>query len=625
MKVFKYLVMRNFTSHLAPRTWLILAFFLTLFSTDMIGQNPIPGTLTFQSAPAHPFGYSRLDVVWNGHDIPDGGNYWLRVNVELNNGSTANGQCVEQLLTGGSLNTALAPNLNIFNISSAGIELVVTDLATLTLTNPVTLFSIYYVGSPGTYVFFGWAGGPNTNGVLDFNSGTFYDATLSMPPFDFFPARSVSGTIIKASITQSNCSGGSDGAVTGVTVNLSSNVQCSPAQENQTMVGLNDGSYAFTVNELFNYSIAPTKTNNPDCGVNTLDWTLAWQHVLGNSLLQYPYQVVAADMNLDHTVTTGDVVNIIQLMNGTFEPPYGWNSWTFPPANVYGGFPPVTSQYYYYPNYNEYISILNLANDYPNQDFTGIKKADVDGSCSDCNAMMKGGEGTEDRSQSILALQLPDRAVEAGSVMELPIYIPGLAHNTAAISFALSFPTEYFEILSVRDGALPDLREDFFNWDAMSDGLLRFAYLDFANKGLGLDADSPLFYLVVKAKQGLPSLKGLLRLRPDVQDCSMATSDLERRLLRLEIGQPENPAHGLALFPNPAHGQVNFEFDVSSDAPVVLYLYGTDGRALSVKEYHFSTGRQTIALPTDGLPNGLVSYRLLAGDQKYAGHFIKQD
>ncbi|HHM21065.1 MAG TPA: hypothetical protein ENJ20_03480 [Bacteroidetes bacterium] len=592
----------------------------------MNGQTPNPGNLSFQPAPVHPFGYSRLDVVWSGHSIPNNGtNYWLKVDVQLNGGSSANGQCVEETLTAGSLNPVLEPELNTFSISSGSINLIVTDVATLNLTNPMTLFSIHYVASPGTSVSFEWDDNPNTNGVFDLTNLVFYDCTLGPNQSDFFPARTISGSIYKAPISQSNCTGGTDAAVTGVNVNLFSNEECSPAQGNQAMVNLSDGSYAFTaVNEEFNYSITPIKTNNPDCGVNTTDVTMIIQHVLGNALLQYPYQAVAADMNLSNTVTIYDAVLTLQLINGTFEAPYRWNSWTFPPAWVYGLFPPVTSSGYQYPGYDEYISHLNLNGDKLNQDFVGIKRGDVDGSCSNCDAMLKE-KVTEDRSPAVAAVRFRDQPVEAGSVYELPLYISGMAENTAAIAFALSLPTDYFEILSVKDGALPNLQQNFFNWEAMDDGLLRFACLDFENKGLALHGDDPLFYLVVEAKRNLPSLKELLRLRPDVQDCSLTTSGLERRLLSLETDQTESPVEGFALFPNPAHEQVTFEFDVTADAPVMLYLYDASGRVLSLNEYHFAAGQQSLALPTDGLPNGLISYRLVVGDTNYSGRFIKQD
>ena len=110
---------------------------------------------------------------------------------------------------------------------------------------------------------------------------------------------------------------------------------------------------------------------------------------------------------------------------------------------------------------------------------------------------------------------------------------------------------------------------------------------------------------------------------PDSVSCPFSQFSFDHSFF--SILRSENPAEGFALFPNPAHEQVTFEFDVTADAPVMLYLYGVDSRALSVHEYHFAEGRQSFTLPTEELPNGLISYRLLVGDSRYSGQFIKQD
>ena len=575
-----------------------------------------------------------MDVIWSGYDIPnDGNNYYLRVNVNIDNLVIGDPNppdlwCVEQGFTIGSLHPALSGET--FIVTNYGVDLTASDIGALNLNplSPMTLFSIYFVGAPPSYVTFNWDTDANGCRVMDFNDINniiHYPCNLSSQGFDFFPARTVSGSIYKAPITQSNCNGGDNAAVTGVDVNLFTNVDCSPAQQNQAMVNQNDGTYAFTVNENFNYTIAPTKTNNPGCGVNTTDYLMAWQHANGSAPFQYPWQAVAADMNLDNTVTLADVIGIINLINGNFEEPHGWASWTFPTALAYGFFPPVTPFGYYYPDYDEYISITNLNSDWPNQDFAGIKRADVDGSCSDCDGEFQGG-GVEDRSYANAGLRFTDQPMKAGAEVELPVYFTGGGSDLAALAFALELPAEHFEILTVRDGSLPGLREGCFNWRAMDGGLLRFAWLNMEGQELNISENDPLFYIAVRAKQDIRSLEGLLRLRPDIQDCSMASPELERSLLALEFSGEAPVTKGVSVFPNPVRDDVTIGFDVTAgDASILLYLYGTDGRTLAVNEYHFPRGRQSITLPTDGLPNGLVSYQLHVGGSRYAGKFFKQD
>ena len=106
----------------------------------------------------------------------------------------------------------------------------------------------------------------------------------------------------------------------------------------------------------------------------------------------------------------------------------------------------------------------------------------------------------------------------------------------------------------------------------------------------------------------------------------MASPELERSLLALEFSGEAPVTKGVSVFPNPVRDDVTIGFDVTAgDASILLYLYGTDGRTLAVNEYHFPRGRQSITLPTDGLPNGLVSYQLHVGGSRYAGKFFKQD
>lgn len=604
-----------------PFCLLLVIAFTFLSSGELCGQL-MPGTLSFQSAPLHPFGYSRLDVVWSGQNVPnDGNSYWLRVNVELNNGTT-NGQCVHEAFTEGSLNAVF--DADDISASSTTVNLTVPNIQSLNLTDPMTLFSIFYVGSPGTFVFFGWNDGPNTNGIFELG-GQFHPAITSLPPHDFFPARAISGSIYKAPITQSNCNGIDNAAVPGVDINLGSNVECLPAQQSQSTVNQSDGEYAFTVNELFDYSIAPVKDNNPDCGVNTTDYLMAWQHAGGAALLQYPYQVVAADMNLDHIVTMSDVVSIIHLINGNFEAPFGWRSWSFPPAIDYGLFPPVNSSNYFYPDYDEFIGILNLNNHHPNQDFVGIKRADVDGSCSDCDGEFQGND-VENRSATNTGLRFKDQAIEAGREVELPVYFRGIEKNTAALAFALSLPTEYFEMLTIKEGGLPNLNESYFNWDAMDDGLLRLAWLNTEGDDVSISENDPLFYIVVKTKQEIRSLKELLQLRPDIQDCSIANTELERNILTLEFSGEASAVEDVSVFPNPAKDNITISFNAPADvANAVLNFHGIDGKALATYDIQLSEGRHSVTIPTDKLTNGLISYQLYIGNRRYSGKFFKQD
>ncbi len=81
---------------------------------------------------------------------------------------------------------------------------------------------------------------------------------------------------------------------------------------------LASGNYQFTENGGGNYSIKAKKNNdvNKANGVTTLDLALIQSHILGKSILNSPYKIIAADVNGDGKITTLDLVYIKRLILG---------------------------------------------------------------------------------------------------------------------------------------------------------------------------------------------------------------------------------------------------------------------------------------------------------------------
>ena len=81
---------------------------------------------------------------------------------------------------------------------------------------------------------------------------------------------------------------------------------------------LASGNYQFTENGGGNYSIKAKKNNdvNKANGVTTLDLALIQSHILGKSIFNSPYKIIAADVNGDGKITTLDLVYIKRLILG---------------------------------------------------------------------------------------------------------------------------------------------------------------------------------------------------------------------------------------------------------------------------------------------------------------------
>ena len=138
------------------------------------------------------------------------------------------------------------------------------------------------------------------------------------------------------------------------------------------------GNYIYTLLNVGNYKIKPTKNNdiNKTNGVTAVDIALTQAHILGKNILNSPYKLIAADVNGDGKVTALDIVYMKRLILGidsTFN-----NSvtnekrlWAF-----------VDSSYKFADSTNPFpfkdsISYTNLNANQTNQTFIGIKLGDV--------------------------------------------------------------------------------------------------------------------------------------------------------------------------------------------------------------------------------------------------------
>ncbi len=429
-----------------------------------------------------------------------------------------------------------------------------------------------------------------------------------------FPVYHISGTIIKPPFTQSNCDGAIDGAVPGVEVSLSTGFWCAPAQTGQIQMNASDGSYGFEVNRYFDYGIFPYKTDNPGCGVNSLDYYLVYRHLLGIDFLDYPWQFVAADMNLDHVLTPGDAARIKQLVNGTFVAPEGWQSWTFVPVKDYAFFPPVAPDYTY-PAYVEAIFINDLNADYTSQDFAGIKRADVDGSCSACaveNLTSPSGEA------ETAFLELPDGTMEPGELLRLPLYVDS-RYPLGACAFALGFDPEYVDVLAVEPASGLYWEEDMLNEAALAEGTVRVAWMSPKAAGFSPESSRPFCHVVVQARQAVTSLRPVVRLLPSLQDCSTVSPDLQVSRLALRFGKAVEP---VLVFPNPASEHISVLFEQDQAAQVRLEIFDASGTRMWASDRFGRAGTLQWEIPLAAWPAGVYVVRVRSGDRITSTRFV---
>jgi len=167
-----------------------------------------------------------------------------------------------------------------------------------------------------------------------------------------------------------------DDSIQGVTVKLSG------SHENTVITGSN-GLYSFNVKQGGNYTITPTKTNDvaTNNGVTTLDISLMRRHILGTTLFDSPYKVIAADGNNTSIVSTADIpVTRIVVLNNTLKfPPANSRLWEFVPSDYVFQLPLPNMPYNPFP-FPKTKTYNNITTNQTNQNFIGVKLGDVNGS-----------------------------------------------------------------------------------------------------------------------------------------------------------------------------------------------------------------------------------------------------
>jgi hypothetical protein len=131
--------------------------------------------------------------------------------------------------------------------------------------------------------------------------------------------------------------------------------------ENETTYTDIDGNYSFEVMEGGDYVITPRKTNNPVNGVSAFDIITSMQHILTINPFQDPLQEIAGDVNNNGSISAFDLVQTRQLILTIITEFPSSDSWRF----VAGS-----------------ISINDITEDTPDQDFIGVKIGDVTGNAN---------------------------------------------------------------------------------------------------------------------------------------------------------------------------------------------------------------------------------------------------
>jgi hypothetical protein len=354
-----------------------------------------------------------------------------------------------------------------------------------------------------------------------------------------------------------------------------------------------------------NYTITPTKDDNPLNGVSTYDLVLISKHILGLQPFDTPFKMIAADANSSGSVTTYDVVELRKLILGIYDELPNNTSWrfvdkgyTFPnPANPFQTAFPETK------------SVAGINASAMAEDFTAVKVGDVN-STAIANSLM----GSDDRSAGTLIFDVEDKTLKLGE--EITVEFKA-AEKVAGCQFTLNF--NELKVMDILPGdgmkadnfaLFPDDKALTASWNAS-----------------GSDAGPPEFSVKFKAKKAgklsemLAVSSRITRAEAYLESNDDNYSNDGNYPPSLDIafrfnGQQGSTVTGIGFElyqnqPNPFVNKTTVGFHLPEETEATLSVYDESGRLLYSQTGNFAKGYNAVMLDRSALKaNGLLYYKL---------------
>lgn len=358
-----------------------------------------------------------------------------------------------------------------------------------------------------------------------------------------------------------------------------------------------NGEYSIALSGGSNFTITPSKALNKLNGVNALDVQRIQQHLNGG-LLTNPYQLVAADVNSNNTISALDA-NIIQL--GLLGNPSALaqmvKPWRFVPVSHTLSNPPW--------GFPEQIVLTGSNGNQNNLNFYGMKVGDV---VSTYANPANFGQGNP------FVLRTTDQTLEAGTTIAVEFRADPLS-DLMALQFALRFDPKALQLAKTESlGGLPLTADNFGAYDA-ENGSLRLVWA--TDKSLALKQTTDVIRLTFKVLETGGRLSDLLQLDPETlaghvyNSLSMESDVLMRFDASTAVGNPQAAAQ-VQLFqnrPNPFVSVTSIGFVLPEACEARLRILDAGGRVVAERNKQYPAGRHEETFGLSASP-GILYYEL---------------
>lgn len=582
------------------------------------------GALSFNTPVYNPLtGYTSVAVDWEDNTFATA----KGVRIEL--GLNITSPCIDVAAT-----TVHPDFANDVSFSSSGVIINKTSSQPFAVqSNHTPLLTLYFRAAPGSTatLLSTFAKLRDINNI--FHNITFPDPNalnMTMPdPIN------IKGLVRKAPNAFAQCINGVNGGISDVAMTYSAGtLACFPTYtaystfsgfpSNPYAEVLPTGAYSVDVPSHYIYTITPTKTGDCDCGIGAEDFNEGRNIILGIESTPTLAELIALDFNNSGTTYTSDLVGMQNCLLGLFSPPTAWTAWFFVPIVAYNANNP-PSGFPILPTLPTAITTPLVISPLFAQDFYGIKRGDLDGSCTDCDdEFFRAPDPTSDRSVTkVIHYHLEKPEMVKGQTADWYLTLNEDVDQLAVLGLDLELDNQAIEVLDVQ---ADDISAEFLQSNiSVRTGQtpLRIKWFSGNPNGETFQKGQRLVRLRVLAKKD--EAQAELVVRDSKSDKPNGYYQNGAQAAFIELSREHTDAFELRLLGgNPVQGSATFELSSPSATDVRLQLVNAQGHVVQTLTLSGFKGRQITELhEVESLQPGVYLLNAATQSQNTYVRFIK--
>lgn len=349
------------------------------------------------------------------------------------------------------------------------------------------------------------------------------------------------------------------------------------------------GNYNFTLFQQRNYTVAPTKNNDfiKSKGVNVLDVLQMQSHILGTTLLNSPYKIIAADVNTDNSVNIFDILAVKRLILGMDTSFAGNKLWAFVDstqtfANPSNPFPYQSSKSYTF-----------LTTTQTKQSFYGMKLGDVNFDWTPTAGQNRTNQGGD------LQIYYDTVYADQGETARLKVRVRNF-NELLGMQFTIGFNKGVFDFAGIENKQIA-IEHGLAH---IKNGAVTFIWADASNMPKTMADGSVLFELLLHKNRS--AVKEDIRIENGYTPAFVFGADYEPSSVEkkegaiLEKKAVAPPAistlETMDVKPNPSNGLINVAINSTVVKKITLSVSDELGRVIFQQPVELSVGLNNLQL-----------------------------